>query len=533
LRKLGYLLFLLTIPILSIAQGEFKVYAETKQALAGSSFRIEFRLENAEGRNFSPPDFGGLKLLSGPSRSMQTSIINGHTQYSTGYVYILAGTRPGKYRIGAASIAVGSLVLKTKPLEIEILSPSSKAGQAADYFVRAELSSKKAYTGQQVLLTYRLFTRVSIDNIEVVSSPDLDPFYRDYIATGDGDPKRVVEKGVEYQTKVLGSLALYPLRPGKYRIEGSAYRLILGEDDPWGFGMSSMFNRRAEVTRANDLDLEVLDIPKPVPDGFTGAVGYFFTEIKDIPEQYNMSDAISIEMTLSGTGHFPSIRHQLMIPDSSFQITEGKPAEPMRIGDDSLVIHSTRISYLLTPKRPGHFTLYPEFIYLDPDSGKYISRKDTLNINILNDAPSKDISKGPLTVVSDFRLSKSSHVLFRQSISWIILMLPALLALGLWIAPGLRDKWISKRNEEKSAVGSEPTGARLAELNLVNYLRNKYPDLQRESGLFEIKSQLQQQAQKYKEELNLIREFELLKYNPATPDFSWRAFNEKLILLRH
>ncbi len=180
-----------------VAQGEFKVYAETNQALAGSSFRVEFRLENAEGRNFNPPDFGGLQVLSGPSRSMQTSVINGRTSFSTGYEYILSGTRPGKYRIGSASIVAGGQVRKTKPLEVEILTPSSRADRVADYFIRAELSSQKAYTGQQVILKYRLYTRVNIDNIEVVSSPDKDPFYRDIIATGDGDPERVVEKGEE------------------------------------------------------------------------------------------------------------------------------------------------------------------------------------------------------------------------------------------------------------------------------------------------------------------------------------------------
>lgn len=511
-----------------VAQGEFKVYAETNQALAGSSFRVEFRLENAEGRNFNPPDFGGLQVLSGPSRSMQTSVINGRTSFSTGYVYILSGTRPGKYRIGSASIVAGGQVRKTKPLEVEILTPSSRADRVADYFIRAELSSQKAYTGQQVILKYRLYTRVNIDNIEVVSSPDMDPFYRDFIATGDGDPERVVERGVEYQTKVLGILALYPIRPGKIRIEGSTYRVILGEEDPWGFGMSSMFNRRAEVTRANDLDLEVLDLPKPAPQGFTGAVGYFFAEFNEIPQHYTMSDAISIEMSLSGTGHFPSIRHQLFIPDSSFQIAEGKPAEPVRISDDSMVIHNTRISYLLTPRRPGDFTLYPEFIYFDPESGKYLSRRDTLNITIRNNTPGQDLTAGPLPVIGKIRLSKSGHLLFHQPLSWIFLLFPLLFALGLWMGPGLREKMKMKSREDlKPDTGGSIDGAS-AELGLLGYLKTKYPFLPDDCGLYQAKSLLQSRSDVSPEDLGLIREFELLKYNPGTSGSDWMAFHDKL-----
>jgi len=82
---LNLIAFLLTTSLFAQFPS-FVAEVETQQALVGSPFNIEFSLKNAEGTGFSAPDFGGLQVLGGPSRSMQTKVINGRNSSSIGYI---------------------------------------------------------------------------------------------------------------------------------------------------------------------------------------------------------------------------------------------------------------------------------------------------------------------------------------------------------------------------------------------------------------------------------------------------------------
>lgn len=531
MRLLAFLLicWIGTNQISSFAQSNFRVIAETQQALVGSSFRVEFRLENEEGKQFAPPDFGGLQVVSGPSRSMQTSIINGRTSFSVGYIYILAATKAGKYKIGPASIIVGSQIKKTSPLTIEIVGQQTQTKQFKEFFIRAELSDQKVYIGQQLTLKYRIFSRVGIDNIDVVSSPKLDAFYKEFIATGDGQPQRMIENGVEYQTKILGIQALYPMKSGKYKIDASTFRVILSNEDSWGFSLKSMFSQRAEVIQTNECVVEVKDFPKPIPEGFSGATGFFVTQLDQPEKKYSMSDAIQINMTITGTGHFQSIGHQLHIPDSLFQLAEGKTTEPVRIKDDTFIVNQVKSTYLLTPKKPGKFELFPEFIFLDPESGKYVTQRDTIQLEIAEGGIVKNMDNEIPPLVEDFKLSKFENDLFRNPWTYVLLIFPFILTGFLYSIPKIKSK-LSKASESRKSLNVEVDvfSAVTAEKKLIHYFHKKYPQTVQHISLYALKMHLQTAQLLSTEDSSLIREFELLKFQPDVREEQWRGFMGRL-----
>lgn len=509
-----FLLFSL-VSGLSFAQTRFKAICETRQALAGSSFRIEFRLENAEGRQFNPPDFGGLQLLSGPSRSMSTSVINGRMSSSMGYVYTLAGAKPGKYRIAAASIMVGSQLLRSEPIEIEILPANMKSDHSQEYFIKAEINTKKAFVGQQLILKYKIYTRVNIDNIELAAPANLGEFYKEYIATGDGNPHRVVENGIEYQCQDLGIIALYPMKTGQIKIPPATYRLILGSDDPWGMGMPSIFNRQASVISTNPLEIQVRPYPEPIPQGFSGAVGYFITEFEPIQRFYTMSDAIEIKMSLSGNGHFPSIKYQLNIPDSLFSLSASNPQPPTTISKDSLIIQTVKSNYLLTPKKTGSFHFTPEFIYLDPLTEKYVIHRDSMHIEI--QAGSQDlVQKDTLeNIFTNFEPADQQLKLFDRFWNWIILLIPALVGIFLHL---LSLKSVRSKNDSKEKTpknNNQSVRADAIELLLFQKIQNHFPESKNIDTLFGMKQFLQHQNEPKAESLlKCMMSLEWIKYKP-------------------
>ncbi|MBK7304138.1 MAG: protein BatD [Saprospiraceae bacterium] len=472
----------------------FVAEVETRQALVGSPFNIEFSLKNAEGSGFTAPDFGGLQVIAGPSRSMQTTVINGRMSSSIGYVYSLVGTKPGTYIISPAKIRTGSKVLNTQPITIQIIQASKSAQNGKNYYIEATLSNEKAYIGQQVILTYKLYTRESIRNIEVVSSPKLEDFYKEYIANGDGNPKREIIHGQDYTTKVLGRIALFPIKKGLIKIDPTAYRLILGEDDPWGFSIPSMMGGRAEVIQTNSLQLNILDFPQPVPDGFSGAVGTFRAEFKDINKDYNLSDAINISLLIAGDGNMNNIQPKLFPQDSLFTISDARQAEPQKLSEEPVILKSRLYDYLLTPKKPGKALIKTEFCYLDPESNQYKFIRDSFEVQITSGKPRASVHIDELKPISGVvKLSKSSPFFLDQPINLLIMSFPFfLLAYFLFFKKGKEYFNQLKYTEHKKTPTIDGPSFTLDDLEkyALAALTKKYPELKDHQTLYAIKSYL-------------------------------------------
>ena len=67
--------------------------------------------------------------MSGPNQSSSVQIINGAMSSTVTYAYVLQPKGAGKYTIGAASIEVGGMVLRTEPIDIEVVKGSGTAAR--------------------------------------------------------------------------------------------------------------------------------------------------------------------------------------------------------------------------------------------------------------------------------------------------------------------------------------------------------------------------------------------------------------------
>jgi len=127
-------------------QRAFYAQADARQIVVNNFFQVTFTLENANGDSFTPPDFGSIEVLSGPSQSSQVSIINGRRSQKASFGYGLNVSKPGKYTIKSASINVAGKIYRTKPITIEAVAgkPGSKNNASgiagltdADIFIEA------------------------------------------------------------------------------------------------------------------------------------------------------------------------------------------------------------------------------------------------------------------------------------------------------------------------------------------------------------------------------------------------------------
>ena len=90
-----------------------------------SKFKVEFKLENAQGGQFKAPDFEDFELVGGPSTNSSMSIVNGEVTQSISYVYYLRPKELGEFRVKPASVKVNGKEVKTEELDIKVVEEVS------------------------------------------------------------------------------------------------------------------------------------------------------------------------------------------------------------------------------------------------------------------------------------------------------------------------------------------------------------------------------------------------------------------------
>lgn len=442
MKKTGLLFSLLFLLYgFSSAQSPvFEAFADARQVLANQYFELTFTLKNAEGSDFSPPAFNNFAILSGPARGISTTIINGKVSKEMSFTYTLQPRGPGNFTIGPASIQVNGQRLRTKPIKIEVLK--AKEGTVPidqQFFVQAELSSPEAYVGQQVRLDYKLYTTVEIQNYNIVEEPGYVGFYVEDIQRPDTRRRREIINGVQYVTRILKSIALYPQQAGTLTIDPAA--LQLGVIVNTGRSSSLFFGNeiRRTAVQTNPLNLNVKPLPEGAPASFSGAVGDFKMSSSISRQTITTDDAVSLVMNIEGDGDLKRVQ----VPEIAFP-EPFTGYEPKVQETDLGELNSTRlgrkvIEYVAIPKEAGLYQLQPEFTFFHPDSSRYITLQG--NIYELTVRPGTAI-KTPIISTDDTeqadihglkmntKLGKARSFLWGSALFWILLALPVLAILA-------------------------------------------------------------------------------------------------------
>ena len=209
-----------------------------KQVVVGERFQVVFEV-NAEGKSFQAPSFDGFTVVGGPftSSSSSFSMVNGsmsHTVKNT-YTYALQAYKEGTFRVGAASLTVKGNKISSEPFEIQVLpddgshvaasggssnGDSRQGGQnqstndpqvsGKDLFLKVTPSKKSVYVGEQIVLTYKLYTKVPVSSLSVERMPSYAGFWTKDISDNSGSLHQSSEyiNGIEFLISPSGATNL-------------------------------------------------------------------------------------------------------------------------------------------------------------------------------------------------------------------------------------------------------------------------------------------------------------------------------------
>ncbi len=427
--------FLMGVSFLSAGQEpDFYALVDRNRVGLKETFEVQFHFVNTRPGQWRPPEFKHFEVVSGPSTISSTHIVNGDVTRETILSYVLRPNSVGTWSIEKASAVINGKTYESRPIKIEVVEGSTRRKRRNDPWdpfnmfpdpvfpswpsfpeeeqpantepVRLQLLADRTqvYQGQQVTVTYKLIVPSGVGvNDYSLPAGNYDGFWKQDIKIGRQKVRQERINGHVYRTLIIQQVALFPQRSGKLRIEPAEISAIVSR----GF-----FSQQQEKIRSNGLTVDVKPLPQDRrPAAFSGAVGSFRLSSTITPDSLTTDDAITLKLTVSGTGNLYLIdAPELHLPDD-FEVYDPKVSTSVR--SQVPLSGSRTFEYLIIPRRAGHYRIDPiPFTCFDPDAGAYKTlNTPSIELNIApgNNAESANGSVSGLNKEEVELLGKDIH----------------------------------------------------------------------------------------------------------------------------
>ncbi len=397
------LLLTLTSPGFALSQ-TFTASVSNTTVSQNEQFQVSFSFNAADVngiKNFQAPDFKGFILLSGPNQSTSLQFINGAASGSMTYSYYMRCPKIGKHVIGSASLEYNGKKYSTKPITVDVIKGSPKPAASAkgsptvssndigdNVFILATADKQRVYLGEQVIVTYRLYTRLPIaSQMQVSQLPSYEGFWaEDMNLPGSISLSRVMYHGKEYSVGVLKKVALFPSQTGELSVTPMVLDIPVqirqrqNSNNPNNvfdqFFNDPFFNNYSTVNykaTSNTIKVDVLPLPsRNVPKSFTGTVGDFTMSSQISKVNLKANEPLTLKVTLNGQGNIQLLSMPELNLPAGFDSYEPKVTQ--QISRDSTVSGTKTFEYLIVPRVSGKQEIPPvKFSYFNPERRSYIT----------------------------------------------------------------------------------------------------------------------------------------------------------------
>jgi tetratricopeptide (TPR) repeat protein len=455
----------------------------------GDPIQVTVTIE-IEGRSgysrYIPPAFNDFRVSGGGMTTQNIQMINWKVRRTESYSYSVSPLREGLLSLGPAAIVFDGRMLKSSTATIKVRKGSAPVPDPVQptpdptldpgnrdlpsVFLVAAAAPTKVYLGQQVVVTWSLFTQSDVLGFQTTKQPVTDGFWSEDLRS----PHRL-----EFERKMLGARAYYAatlLR--KALFPQRAGKLTIGQLEASVRTLDS-FTSSSSVKQSDPVTVEVLPLPdQGKPAGFhEGNVGSFDGIVASLDRtSVKAGDAVTLKIVVRGVGNLS----QLKLPpltglDASFRVYEPKVSDRLEL--EGRVSGEKIVEYLLMPTRGGLITIPP--IHLDtfnPETARYQrvstaalsltvsgslpagqdlplrpdAKANVLGPNIRPPRPAAGLSPGAPTP------------LHRSLVGWTLFVLPLLLTIAVVGGDRLRERLARETPRSIRRVAAKRVRAHLA-----------------------------------------------------------------------
>ncbi len=380
--------------------------AEVDARKIGLQDRVQLTvtLEGSAGagvRSMPVPPLRGLRLVAGPSMSTQVSIVNGRMSQSQSFSFVLQPTAVGEGWIGPVRVSLEGVEHATEPITIEVVAGSLRSRRAdrrADpfgqdpfgsdpfdvllgrrrgetvepkLFIQAQPSRQRVFVGEPVLLTYSLYTQVSVTDVQLVEAPQYPGFWAEDLERDQApEGELATVEGERYRRFPVLRKLLFPTKAGTLTIPPAAFRL--------GVRGLGFFDPGALVERSTEpSSIQAQAIPDQ-PD-FSGAVGQFRASASVDRDKVALGDAVTLRFTVKGSGNLKWVDRAPEPEVENVKLYPPQVKSDLKVGPEGMSGSKTW-EFVVVPETTGELTLPPlAFAYFDPKQGRIV-RSETAAI---------------------------------------------------------------------------------------------------------------------------------------------------------
>ena len=417
MKRIVLLIFAIVFSVFELSAQDIVFKCEAPKVVGlHERFRVSFTVNSSNPSDFKAPTFQSVNILGGPStsRSSSISIINGKRtdNSSTSFVFWLQSLNTGKITIPSARVKVDGKLYTTKPITISVEDNPTMSQRSANnpnstrqtqqptvkviddkaVFVRAIPSKSKVVKGEEIVISYKIYTLVPVSEYQVDKFPSSQGFWVEEL---DNQLTPTLEKevidGKTYQVATLRKVLVYPQKSGTLNINpmglevvahlqtgtSRRQRVSTGDpffdaffNDPFFSHSSPVFERVNKKLKTNALSIQVEELPQS-DESFLGAVGQFDINSSIDTSFCRTNEAITLSYTISGKGNLTLIENlKLALPDE-FEVYEPNITDDISrtaAGQSG----SRTFQYIIIPRVEGNYSIPAlNFTYFDPESGEY------------------------------------------------------------------------------------------------------------------------------------------------------------------
>ncbi len=470
------------------AQTRFTATVSQSTVGTGEPFEVTFSV-NANIERFNPPDLSAFQVLGGPNQSSSMTSINGNMSTSMSLSYDLLAAKEGEYTIGPATITVNGKTYRSAPIKVRIIkghatpqnnrASSSGAGSTAvpegktqnlakSLFMRAIPDKTSVYQGEQVSVSYKLYTSVELVDNQLDKLPDFNGFWSQEIKNNNPNVQWSTEvyNGTTYHVAVLKQIILFPEHSGNLTLDplGMTFlvRQVVPSNDPFDqiFGGGSYKDVKYKV-KSTPVTIHVKSLPEAgKPAGYQGAVGNFALSAVVDRTALKANEALNYVLKISGSGNLKLLNTPVASFPPDFEKYDPKVTDHITESTGG-VSGSREYTFLLIPRREGNYTLPPyTFTYFNPTTAQYVTlTSGAFAINVAKGAPGSEVKvyasgkqKEDRMLDKDMLDIQSTQNHFSRAVKAIFgsfwLYLAVVLALLSWFGFKYYKKWDAERNSD-------------------------------------------------------------------------------------
>ncbi len=372
----------LILAVAVAAQPLVQVIVSETKVVEGSSITLEVRSERGDIRSVSLAGLEDFSIVSGPATSRSVQIINGALSSTSSHSWILLPRRTGTLVIPALAVNVDGATGHTAPVSIEVL-PASAAGRAdgtpGPVYLVAEVDKRQAYRGEQITVTWTLYTQLNISGWELTSLPNLTGFWTEELfAPSKLQLREKLVNGRRYYSSVVRRQALFPTRSGDLEIDPLAMKVGVQarsrrQRDPF-FDNFSIFDRgrvQQKILSSPAVAIKVLPTPADQrPPDYHGMVGRYSLVGRLDPKVVTQDEAATLILKVSGNGNFKALEIPTLGLPRGLELFDPKVRHEPSLGD--IVGGTTTVEYVIIPRQAGTFAIAQIALpYFDPARRRY------------------------------------------------------------------------------------------------------------------------------------------------------------------